>query len=149
MAEGIKTESSRNVLHRYGLRYSRPREVILGFFSERDTHISAELLHLALRARGENISLSTIYLNLNVLKSAGLIREFDGLSGEALYDSNITPHYHLICKGCGVIVDLPLENVEGQPPASLLKRAAERWSGWHVDEPRLDFQGYCPQCRSD
>jgi hypothetical protein len=50
----------------------RPRELILDFFGEGGRHISAEGLYLALCERGEKISLSTVYLNLGVLKSAGL-----------------------------------------------------------------------------
>ncbi|MDQ3458548.1 MAG: transcriptional repressor [Deinococcota bacterium] len=142
-----RDKGSRDILQRHGLRFSRPRAAILGFFGEQDSHVSAELLYAALRERGENISLSTVYLNLSVLRSVGLIREFDGLHGEALYDSNVAPHYHLICKDCGAILDLPLETLEGQPPAALLRHSAERLSGWQVDEPKLDFHGYCPQCR--
>ncbi len=87
MAE--RGEQLREVLQTHGLRYSRPREVILTFFGERDRHVSAEELHLELRTRGENLSLSTVYLNLGVLKQAGLVREVSGVGGEAFYDSNV------------------------------------------------------------
>lgn len=144
-----KREGNRSILRDYGLRFSRPRELIFNFFREKDSHVSAELLYLTLRDRGENISLSTVYLNLNVLKNAGLIREFDGLNGEAVYDSNISPHYHLICKSCGNILDVPVEAVHGLLPAPLLKKNAENFSGWQIDEPKLDLQGYCPDCQRE
>ena len=136
----------RDLLREYGLRYSKPREIILGFFRERDTHVSAEGLYTALKGRGENLSLSTVYLNLSVLTGVGLVREFSGVGGEALYDSRIEPHYHLLCQRCGAVLDLPIPNVEGVAPSRFLKERAEEVSGWRVEEPTLNLKGVCPGC---
>lgn len=122
--------------------------VILGYFSEHAVHVSAEELYHELKRRGEKLSLSTVYLNLGVLKHAGLVREFTGASGEALYDSNVGPHHHLICTVCGRVADLPEIIVQGTVVTDLLKLRAQTVSGWQVDEPKLGFQGTCPQCRS-
>ena len=140
-------EHIRTTLKARGLRYSKPREVILGLFSERDMHISAEQLYLELKQRGEDLSLSTVYLNLGVLRGAGLIREFSGVGGEALYDSNVGPHHHLICKQCGEILDLPEVMIREVSPKQFLRESAEQVSGWRVDEPSLDLQGICPDCQ--
>lgn len=144
-----KRESKlRKTLQAHGLRYSRPREIILNFFGERDLHVSAEDLYVELKRRGENLSLSTVYLNLGVLKQAGLVREFNGVGGEALYDSNTGPHHHLICTQCGAILDLPDITVADATLITLLKRQAELSSGWQVEEPNLDLQGVCPSCQA-
>lgn len=142
-----RSRELRAVLRGFGLRYSKPREAILSYFGERDMHVSAEHLYLELKKRGENLSLSTVYLNLGVLKSAGLVREFSGVGGEALYDSNVGPHHHLICKGCGAILDLPEVAVSEVPLKALLKMHAEEASGWQIDEPNLDLHGLCPACQ--
>jgi Fur family peroxide stress response transcriptional regulator len=136
----------RQLLQHHGLRYSRPREVILGYFKERDQHISAEALHQSLKERGFDFSLSTIYLNLNVMTDAGLIRELSGVSGEAIYDSNLRPHHHLICKRCGAVMDLPSIDVAGQRLTDVLKEHAAAQTGWAVDEVELDVFGHCPGC---
>lgn len=122
--------------------------VILGYFGERAVHVSAEELHLELKQRGENLSLSTVYLNLGVLKHAGLVREFGGVGGEARYDSNVGPHHHLICTCCGAISDLPEIAVSETALTRLLKLRAETASGWRLDEPKLDIQGVCPDCQT-
>ena len=140
-------EKIRRTLKAHRLRYSKPREVILSLFGERDRHISAEQLYLELKQRGEDLSLSTVYLNLGVLRGAGLIREFSGVGGEALYDSNIEPHHHLLCKGCGAVLDLPIPEVEGDSPSKFLKKHAEAASGWQVEEPTLELKGICPGCK--
>ena len=148
MKSSIAHASLREQLKAHGLRYSKPREAILSFFAERDRHVSAENLHFALKQRGENISLSTVYLNLGVLRDAGLVREFSGLSGEALYDSNVREeHDHLICHGCGAVLDIPVVTVNNVPLTQFLQQHAERASGWQVDEPEVEFKGVCPLCQ--
>lgn len=127
-----------------GLRYSRPREAILAFFGEGDRHVSAEDLYLALRQRGENLSLSTVYLNLNVLRDAGMVHEFQGAEGEKLYDSNVSPHYHLICRETGEVLDVPAPTVDGVPLGRFLQRKIEEATGWKVDEPRVQLRGVSP-----
>ncbi len=137
----------RYLLQEKGLRYSKPRDIILGYFKECDKHENAEGLYLTLKDRGHNLSLSTVYLNLNVLKDAGLIREFKGATGESVFDSNVSPHHHLICKSCGRVIDLPNPKIAGETPKQFLKRHAETVSGWRVDEPNLDLFGDCPECQ--
>jgi Fur family peroxide stress response transcriptional regulator len=131
----------RELLRRHGLRYSRPRAAMLAFMTEERRHISAEGLQQALRARGEDVSLSTVYLNLGVLVEAGLLREFKGAQGESVYDATTEPHDHLICKETGEVVDVPLPMIEGTQLSDYLKRYVERVTGWQVDEVRLSLLG--------
>lgn len=137
----------RNVLQRYGLRYSQPREVIVTYFQEKNRHTNAEQLYQDLKTRGHNLSLSTVYLNLNVLKDAGLVREIRGKSGEAIFDSNLSDHHHLICEICGSVTDLPILSIQGQTPINMLKSHAEKASGWIINEPSLELKGCCPDCQ--
>jgi len=132
---------AREVLRDHGLRYSRPREAILAFLAYDRRHVSAESLYQALRDRGEDVSLSTIYLNLGVLVEAGLLREFKGAQGESLYDANVEPHDHLICRETGEVVDVPMPSIEGMLLPNYLKHYVERVTGWQVDEVNLSLRG--------
>lgn len=145
--EQERTFQPRSVLKDHGLRYSRPRELILGYLLEGKKHVSAESLYLALKQRGENLSLSTVYLNLGVLSHAGLIREFKGSSGQSFYDSNVTPHYHVVCRETGEILDIPAPMVDGKPLGRFLKETIEAATGWKVDEPRLSLSGLSPRAQ--
>ncbi|HET8985736.1 MAG TPA: Fur family transcriptional regulator [Trueperaceae bacterium] len=138
----------RGVLKANGLRYSRPREAILGFLLEEDRHVSAEGLYLNLKQRGEDLSLSTVYLNLAALAEAGLVCEFRGASGESLYDSNVSPHYHVVCKETGAILDVPAPVINGKPLGRYLKDAIEAATGWQVDEPHLSLSGISPDAKT-
>lgn len=135
----------RQLLRDRGLRYSRPREAILEFFGQVGGHVSAEDLHQTLKSRGEDVSLSTVYLNLGVLREAGLIMEFSGAAGESIYDGNVTPHYHLICSETGEIHDVPEIEINGEPVSRYLQRRIEEETGWIIDEPSLGLRGYRPE----
>jgi Fe2+ or Zn2+ uptake regulation protein len=138
----------RETLREHGLRYSRPRAAILGFFAEEDRHVSAEDLYVELKRRGEHLSLSTVYLNLHVLSDAGVVREFQGSEGQRLYDSNVTPHYHLICKETGEVRDVPAPTVDGVPLGRFLKQTIEAATGWEVEEPQVQLRGRSPRARA-
>lgn len=132
------------MLRQHGLRYSRPRAAIVGFFAEEDRHVSAEDLYVELKRRGSDLSLSTVYLNLHVLCDAGVVREFQGSEGQKLYDSNVTPHYHLICRETGEVLDVPAPTVDGVPLGRFLKQTIEAATGWQVEEPQLHLRGRSP-----
>ncbi|MEX2542209.1 MAG: Fur family transcriptional regulator [Trueperaceae bacterium] len=149
MSNTERTENIRALLRRHGLRYSRPREAIMELFRDGSTHVSAESLHVSLKHRGEDVSLSTVYLNLNVLRDAGLVQEFRGVGGESLYDHNVMPHYHLICRETGEVVDVPAIEIDGVPLGRFLKDRVERETGWTIDEPKFDLRGVSPYARSE
>ena len=140
-AEAMGAEQVRKVLRACGLRYSRPREAILAYMGGGGRHESAESLYQALRDSGEDLSLSTVYLNLGVLVGAGLLREFVGARGESLYDGNVEPHYHLICGDTGEVVDVPAPTIDGRSLGAFLKAYVERVTGWQVEEARLSLRG--------
>ena len=135
----------REVLKDHGLRYSRPRETILGYLLERDRHVSAESLYVDLKGRGEELSLSTVYLNLSTLAEAGLVREYKTPSGQSFYDSNVTPHYHVVCQETGQVMDVPAPQVNGVPLGQYLKEYVEGLTGWEVDEPSFSLTGVAPK----
>jgi Fur family transcriptional regulator, peroxide stress response regulator len=139
----------RDVLRDRGLRYSRPREAILAFMAEAPRHVSAEALYQSLRERGEDLSLSTVYLNLGVLVEAGLLREFKGAQGESLYDASVEPHDHLICRETGEVVDVPMPLVDGVALPDFLRAHVERVTGWTVDEVHLSLRGRPKQAGSE
>lgn len=144
----MTVDGARDVLKDHGMRYSRPREIILTYLLEKDRHVSAESLYLDLKGRGEELSLSTVYLNLSALAGAGLVREFRGATGQALYDSNVTPHYHVVCADTGEVRDVPAPLVNGVPLGRFLKEYVERETGWTVDEPRFSLTGKPPVGRA-
>lgn len=108
-------------------------------------HISAEALHRALHDQGVDLSLSTIYLNLGVLKEVGLLRELRAMGEETLYDSNANePHYHIVCRRSGKVIDVPPIDIEGVPLSQFLQQKVAEATGWQVEEPEINLKGLSP-----
>ena len=140
----------RRELHAHGLRYSRAREAILEVFRRPDCgHLTAEALHGLLRQLGEDISLSTVYLNLAVLRDAGMLTELKGASGQSVFDSNAQPHYHLVCSDTGEIHDLPAIDIDGVPLGQFLQEEIRRRTGWVIEEPAIMLRGRKPEQPAD
>jgi Fe2+ or Zn2+ uptake regulation protein len=89
-----------------------------------------------------------VYLNRNVVGAAGVLREFQGVGGEKLYDSNGSPHYHLVCRETGEVLDVAAPTVRGVPLGRFLKEAIEEATGWEVEEPRVQLRGRSPRAAS-
>ncbi len=88
------------------VRKSRQRDAILCNLQNRCDHPTAMELYLAVRAEIPNLSLGTMYRNLNTLCESGqILRLSDG--GEEHYDATAHSHAHLKCKCCGRFYDLP------------------------------------------
>lgn len=94
-----------------GIRMTVQRQLILKYLYTRLSHPSAEELYLAIyRDFPREVSMPTIYKNLRVLTSLGLLQEFHlHHSAVARYDTNLTTHHHLVCVQCGKVSDLPQE----------------------------------------
>ncbi len=141
----LENQTIRDLLKQHGLRYSKPREAILSYVLERNMHISAEALHRVLRKRGFELSLSTIYLNLGVLKDVGLLRELRAVGEETIYDSNVSePHYHIVCRRSGKVIDVPPIDIDGVPLSHFLQQKVAEATGWQVEEAEISLRGLAP-----
>jgi len=69
-------------------------------------HVTAEEVHEAARTIVPEISLATVYNVLADLVEMHEVAEVRLGRGAALFDVNVTPHYHCICDTCGRIVDV-------------------------------------------
>ncbi|MGZ3650165.1 MAG: Fur family transcriptional regulator [Bdellovibrionota bacterium] len=62
------------------------------------------------------LSLATVYNTLNLLVKAGLLKELRFPHMErAVYDNNISPHYHFLDEKSGELFDVAADEVEVSP----------------------------------
>ncbi|RIH81935.1 Peroxide-responsive repressor PerR [Meiothermus luteus] len=146
MAKAKERESHRSRLRAAGLRHTLPRERILAYLDRKNTHPTPEELHQGLRKKGHNIGLSTVYLNLQVLRNAGLLWEFKDQQGHTRYDGYTERHHHLLCVQCGAVQDILARELPEFNPEPI-KTAIENRTGWFVEEARLELRGVCPSCQ--
>ena len=146
MTKTKERDNYRSRLKAVGLRHTLPRERILAFLDRKNNHPTPEELYLGLRKKGYNIGLSTVYLNLQVLREAGLLWEFKDQKGQTRYDGFSEHHHHLFCLQCGRIEDI----LDGDLPGleqERIKAALEARNGWFVAEAHLVLRGVCPRCQ--
>lgn len=122
------------------MRSSKNRDAILECLTHTDSHPTAEWVYEQMKAEYPNISLGTVYRNLNQLREAGLVRTMGMVNGPEHFDAIVSPHSHAICSKCGEILDL-----DGQAAFDEMLRAAGKESGYEFLE--VQFLGVCPKCR--
>ena len=62
------------------------------------------------------LSLATVYNTLNLLVKAGLLKELRfPHTDKAVYDNNISPHYHFLDEKTGELFDVSADEVEVSP----------------------------------
>lgn len=122
-------------------RNTPQRQLVLDELKRCDFHPTAHQLHEATRRRLPQISLGTVYRNLELLVQMGLVRKLEAGGGEARFDGNTDPHQHVRCVRCGRMDDL--HGVEAPP----VGYEAASLDGYEILGYRLEFVGVCPGCR--
>jgi Fur family ferric uptake transcriptional regulator len=95
-------------------RSTRQKRALAAVVDESLDFRSAQELHDALRHRGEQVGLTTVYNQLRILAESGLLDTLRSPEGETLYRRCGTTghHHHLLCRVCGRTVDVAGASVE-------------------------------------
>ena len=125
------------------LKYSRQRESIENFLANRYDHPTAETVYQNIREEFPNISLGTVYRNLNLLAEIGKIQKISTGIGPDRFDGNTKPHYHFVCSHCGCVMDL---SVSGLEHINIL--AGQDFDG-AIEGHVTYFYGKCPACAKE
>ena len=124
-------------------RMTHQRQVILDEIRKMNTHPTADEVYDLVRKRLPRISMGTVYRNLEILSTRGLIQRIGPPSQQMRFDGNTEEHYHLRCVSCGKVEDAPMISV------SDLEDAIRDKSDYSIVGHRLEFLGICPACRRD
>lgn len=122
-----------------GKRYSRQRELIHHAVMDTTEHPTAEMVYQWLKPENPNLSLGTVYRNLNLLVGEGAITRLD--FPVERYDANTMPHNHFRCGACGAVYDLELTYDHTLDEKVLCA------SGHDVRRHELIFHGTCVNCK--
>lgn len=123
------------------MNYSRQREIILNTLKENVVHPTAEYLYGIIKEKEPNISLATLYRNLNKLADNGLIKKIDGLEPSSHFDHNTHEHYHFICDKCKKVFDIPAD------VATDVVSKTEEVTGFLVKGYDIAIHGICNKCK--
>ncbi len=118
---------------------SKQREKVLDVVRSTKSHPTADWVFHEVRKELPNVSLATVYRNLNLLAESGKINEVL-CDGQLRFDANRDEHFHFICRSCKGIFDIDETRVTS--PDFKLPR------GYVVQDVRMDFYGICPSCQA-
>lgn len=110
---------------------------------EQTPHSTAEQVFDMISGALPGTSPQAVYMVLNDLSRAGLIRKFEPAGSAALYERRIGDnHHHLVCDSCGRVEDV--DCAVGKAPC-LHPRGGV---GFRVREAEVTFWGMCAACQA-
>ena len=123
-------------------RTTAQRALLLELIRTAEGHLDSDELYQHARYRQSGLSLSTVYRNLRLFKELGLVQEHQLDGARRHYEARPeTKHHHLICLGCGRVIEFKCPSTE-----RLKARIGEK-EGFEVTEAEVRLTGYCSQCR--
>jgi Fur family transcriptional regulator, peroxide stress response regulator len=127
-----------------GNRLTPQRVAIVKAVLAHDGHPTVEQIHRELLHAFPTTSLATVYKTMTLLKDAGEVLELGfGDLGSRFDGRKPYPHPHLICTGCGRIMDSEVQGFE-EVVANLAKQ-----ENFLVKNHRFDIFGLCSACRPE
>lgn len=125
------------------MHMTKQRRVILDVLKKTDTHPSADVIYDSVRRVIPDVSLGTVYRNLEKLSSTGMILKLDTGTGQKRYDGNTHLHYHMLCWVCSRVIDTPMHtNIKVEYEENNL-------DGFQVEDYVFILRGVCLSCRSE
>jgi Fe2+ or Zn2+ uptake regulation protein len=130
-------------LARHGLRATRQRVAVLRLLRRHRGHPTALELHARLVPEQPNLSQKTVYEILDTLVGVGLASRVSQPGGPARYEARLGRHYHVHCRVCGRLLDVPA-NADGP-----IRGRASLPEGFHVDAIHVTLEGRCLRCQDE
>ena len=121
-------------------KYSRQRELIFNAVIENQVHPTAEFVYNYLKKDNPQLSLGTVYRNLQQLSERGDIARVSMPNQPDRFDGVLKPHYHLLCPCCGNIEDVYLDELTD------IGKLVEEKTNRTVLGHEIVFKSICPSC---
>ncbi len=122
-------------------RGSKQRDAIRRVVMNSKDHPRADWVYDQVRREIPNMSMGTVYRNLNSLAKSGDIRQLDIADGTSRFDGNTDNHYHFRCEQCGQILDLD------EPVDQSISDRVARNTGFKIYRQCMELIGLCNACQ--
>lgn len=122
------------------MRLTNQRKLILKQLQSVTSHPTADEMYDMVRQHMPRISLGTVYRNLEVLSSLGLVRKLDNAAGQKRFDGDMSRHHHIRCDQCGKVGD-----IFNAPDISGVEQGLD--TDFVITGHSLEFSGLCAQCQ--
>ncbi len=122
------------------MRYSKQRELVLKTVLENKIHPNAEFVYHALKEENPELSLGTVYRNLNSLVKNNMLKRISIPNGSDCFDGTLAEHQHLVCTTCGKVIDISISELEK------IRSNVMNKTGFSINFSSLAFEGLCKEC---
>ena len=122
-------------------RFSKQRQIIYDMIKSNPVHPTADYIYNSLKKDYPDLSLGTVYRNLNVLTESGLIIKITSSCNSEHYDGNTEKHYHLMCEECNHIFDVNIGYLND------IEQEAQKECSHLIKHHSLVFTGVCAECK--
>lgn len=118
------------------MRHTRQKDLILQIVSQNYSHPTAKEIYDECKQVIPDISLGTIYRNLNILVNKGEIKRLKMPNNVDRFDHVHNKHAHFICLKCGNIIDVMEMKLDSFTGLGSNK----------VIDYEINFKGVCEEC---
>ena len=129
-------------LRQRGFRLTPQREMVLSVLHQVGRPATAEEIFERVAQKSASVELSTVYRALDLMVEMHIVRLIEPDDKQRLFELQgaESDHLHLVCRGCGKIIGVALEEV--QPLVSALAASTQ----FSVDLNNLTIPGLCADC---
>lgn len=120
---------------------TKQKKIILEELKKLKTHPTADEVFHIVRKKIPNISLGTVYRNLNRLADDGIIIKLGKAGEQKRFDGFTAKHHHFFCASCGRVYDLDLKY--DQRISEVISDIKDH----DVYDYDLEFYGKCKLCK--
>lgn len=125
-----------------GKRITPQRRLVLVILAGARGHLDAYDIYERGRRQDANLSLSTVYRTLSLLKETGVVHELHLDEEHHHYElDDKEEHSHLVCLGCGRVIE-----VDSATFAEAAMAAGKAY-GFEIASTQVELTGYCADCR--
>lgn len=125
------------VTHR---RNTAQKQVILDTLKSLGSHKSATAVYSELQKTHPEIGRATVFRVLRAMAEDGVLLRIPVSDGEDRFDVTGFPHNHAVCRLCGAVDDVWLDE------AMSIDEHITSASGFTIESERIEFIGLCKSC---
>lgn len=103
-------------------------------------HLTADEIGRRIQDEHPEIALSTVYRSLDALAELGVLEHVHMGHGPAVYHLTHERHVHLVCRGCGVVLELTDDTLTD------VAAEIERTTGFVIEPSHFAINGRCADC---
>ena len=129
------------ILREKGLKVTPQRIAVYNMLMNTYEHPNAEMIYKTLEPTNPTMSLATVYKTLDFFKQLGLVQELNVGEPSSRYDAVVQCHPHTVCKVCGKVEDLHMEQL-----TEVAKKLVPELD-FDVEMEQLILYGTCGACR--